>query len=256
MDTIRALIFDLDGTAIPAKIDGTPSSAVIQAVAEAKKYCHVSVATGRPYPYAHAILESLAINDLCILSGGAVIYSVREQKNVWEQQMDPEGIEEVLYPLKTFVGSHLMETDAETYRKYPVQEFTLKQPANMVCIYAVTHTEADRILRSTQTISGFAAHAMPSWTPGLFDVHITHELATKKHAMQALLALLNVDHTCTMAVGDGGNDLPLFELAGIKVAMGNASDMLKKAADWIAPSVDEDGLAAAINHFILKPSTV
>lgn len=55
-----------------------------------------------------------------------------------------------------------------------------------------------------------------------------------------------------MVVGDGGNDLPLFELAGFKVAMGNAEEVLKKQADWIAPSVDEDGLAVAIKKFILK----
>ena len=55
-----------------------------------------------------------------------------------------------------------------------------------------------------------------------------------------------------MVVGDGNNDLPLFELAGWKVAMGNGADVLKEAADWIAPSVDEDGLAVAIERFILN----
>ena len=251
---IQALIFDLDGTAIPSKVNGMPSEAVIKAVQQAKGQCHVAIASGRPYPYAQPILESLGIDDLCILSGGAVIYSIRDHKNVWQQQMDPEGIEEVLFPLKSFVGDHIMETDAETFKKYPVQAFSLKQPVNMACVYAVTAEEASQIVESTKRISGFAAHVMSSWTPGMLDVHITHELATKKHAMQALLAMLNVDHRYAMAVGDGGNDLPLFELAGIKVAMGNASETLKNAADWIAPSVYDDGLAHAIERYILFPT--
>ena len=256
MNTIQALIFDLDGTAIPSKVDGKPSSVVIRSVAEAKKHCHVSVATGRPYPYAQSILETLAIDDLCILSGGAVVYSMKERKNVWQQQMDPEGIEEVLFAVRKIAGDHLMETDLESFTKYPVKTFAIKKPMNMVCIYAVNSQEAEEIVKRVQCVSGFTAHAMTSWTPNKQDVHITHELATKKHAMQALLANLNVDHRRTMVVGDGGNDLPLFELAGLKVAMGNASESLKQAADWIAPGVDEDGLAVAINRFILESGTV
>ncbi len=250
---IRALIFDLDGTAMASRLDALPSPAVVRAVREAQKHCHVSVASGRPYPYAKAIIEALGISDLCILSGGAVLYSVREGKNVWSQQMDPEAVAQVLYPLKNFVGSHLTENDAELYVKIPLGEFTPTVPMNLFCIYAVTKPQADRIRELVSGVSGFAAHTMNSWTPGSFDVHITHELATKKHAMQALLGHLGVRHDHAMVVGDGGNDLPLFELAGLKVAMGNAAQELKAHADWIAPPVDEDGLAKAIERYILNP---
>jgi len=55
----------------------------------------------------------------------------------------------------------------------------------------------------------------------------------------------------TMVVGDSGNDLPLFERAGLKIAMGNGTKELKKRADWIAPTQEEDGLAVAIRKYIL-----
>ena len=55
-----------------------------------------------------------------------------------------------------------------------------------------------------------------------------------------------------MAVGDSGNDLPLFENAGFKVAMGNASPLLKQAADVVVASVKDNGLAEAIQKYILR----
>jgi HAD superfamily hydrolase (TIGR01484 family) len=100
-----------------------------------------------------------------------------------------------------------------------------------------------KIVSLIKEIDGVTAHPIVSWKKGLFSISITHELATKKHALQALLSHLNVKIEDVMVVGDGGNDLPLFELAGWRVAMGNASEELKAAADWVAPSVDEDGLA-------------
>lgn len=55
-----------------------------------------------------------------------------------------------------------------------------------------------------------------------------------------------------MAVGDGYNDYPLLMAAGFKVAMGNAVPEVKAIADYIAPSVDEDGAADVIEKFILN----
>ena len=53
--------------------------------------------------------------------------------------------------------------------------------------------------------------------------------------------------------GDGGSDLPLLQAAGIGVAMANATEGLKAAADYVTASCDEDGVAAAIEKFVLDP---
>ena len=55
-----------------------------------------------------------------------------------------------------------------------------------------------------------------------------------------------------MAIGDGGNDVHMLRHAGIGVAMGQASDDVKAAADVIAPSVDEDGAVWAICKYVLE----
>ena len=58
---------------------------------------------------------------------------------------------------------------------------------------------------------------------------------------------LNPQHT--MAFGDGGNDSSMIRTAGIGVAMGNAMDSLKREADYVTTSVDEDGIWNALRHY-------
>ena len=55
-----------------------------------------------------------------------------------------------------------------------------------------------------------------------------------------------------MACGDGMNDIPMLEYAGFAVAMENAYPEVKKYADFITLSNDEDGVAHAIDKFILN----
>ena len=51
-----------------------------------------------------------------------------------------------------------------------------------------------------------------------------------------------------MAFGDGGNDISMLKHAGIGVAMGNASEEVKKSADFVTASVDEDGVALMLKR--------
>jgi len=246
---IQALVFDLDGTAIPQAFDGMPSQRVIDAVAAAKKHCHVSVATGRPYSYSKEILTALGIEDLCILSGGSCLYSCKTNEYVWKQELDAHHLEEVLFRLQKF-SDHDVE-DGVHKGRVSFRQYKPHGSIDLLCIFSVTRQESEEIVAIVGQSKGLVAHAMGSWKLGTYDVHITHELATKKHALQSLLARLNVDHKQVMVVGDGGNDLPLFELAGLKVAMENGAEELKAKADWVAPHVDDDGLAVAIEKYIL-----
>lgn len=260
----QALVFDLDGTAIPNRPDGMPSQAVIDAVQEAKKHCHVSVATGRALPMCRHILDALKIDDLCIISGGTKLLSRKLGKSIWEQNLDIKILKEMLAKLHAFhhyhIGDELMFDDhldgatiakgLHAFEPVTLGEYSPQEGVAAPCIIAVTKEDAPKIISIIKEVPGIACHLISSWKPGHFEISITNELATKKHALQALLAHLNVNIEDVMVAGDGGNDMPLFELAGWKVAMGNAHEELKKAADWIAPSVDEDGLAVAIRKFI------
>ena len=52
-----------------------------------------------------------------------------------------------------------------------------------------------------------------------------------------------------MSFGDGKNDIDMFDYTEISVAMGNAEDDVKKAADYVTDDIDEDGLYNALKHF-------
>jgi hydroxymethylpyrimidine pyrophosphatase-like HAD family hydrolase len=55
-----------------------------------------------------------------------------------------------------------------------------------------------------------------------------------------------------IACGDSGNDLSMVQWAGLGVAMANATPEVLAAADWVAPSVHEDGVATVIERFIIR----
>ena len=63
--------------------------------------------------------------------------------------------------------------------------------------------------------------------------------------------MINVDFESMVAAGDSYNDIPLLQQCGLGIAMGGAPDELKAIADYVAPTVEEDGLAVAIEEFIL-----
>ena len=55
-----------------------------------------------------------------------------------------------------------------------------------------------------------------------------------------------------IAIGDGGNDIPMFEVSGLKIAMQNSIDIVKEKADYITSSNNESGVAKAIKKFIFN----
>ena len=75
------------------------------------------------------------------------------------------------------------------------------------------------------------------------NAEINHARATKGEALRALAAHLGLDISQTAAFGDGTNDIAMLEAAGLGIAMENAADLTKAAADAIAPSCDDDGVA-------------
>jgi len=74
---------------------------------------------------------------------------------------------------------------------------------------------------------------------------------SKGKALETLAAHLGVGMSEVMAVGDGTNDISLLGAAGLAVAMGNAPEEVKAVADYVTLDVEQSGLAAAVNRFLL-----
>ncbi|MEM7131695.1 MAG: Cof-type HAD-IIB family hydrolase [Chloroflexota bacterium] len=79
----------------------------------------------------------------------------------------------------------------------------------------------------------------------------TAKEVTKGAGLQKLCQILGVDPQRVMAIGDNDNDIPMLEAAGLGIAMGNASAGAKAVADWIAPTIEEDGVAVALRKWVL-----
>ena len=85
------------------------------------------------------------------------------------------------------------------------------------------------------------------WNPLFTDV--IPRGSSKSVGIDKMLEHFGIALDETMAFGDGGNDISMLQHAGIGVAMGNAGDEVKKVADYVTSSVDEDGVINALRHF-------
>ncbi len=71
----------------------------------------------------------------------------------------------------------------------------------------------------------------------------------KAAGIRKYMGLHGLESTQIMAFGDGDNDVEMLKLAGIGEAMGNGTEAAKTAADYVTASVDDDGIAKALQHF-------
>ncbi len=77
--------------------------------------------------------------------------------------------------------------------------------------------------------------------------------ASKGDGLRRLLDDLRIDPRHVLAMGDGENDIEMLQMAGIGIAMGNANERVKDAADYVTATNDEDGVALAVERFVLPP---
>lgn len=84
-----------------------------------------------------------------------------------------------------------------------------------------------------------------------YYLDITHATADKGHAVRAFASHWGVPLDEVAVLGDQGNDLPMFAVAGLAVAMGNGTAEAKDGADFLTGSNDADGWAQAIQDLIL-----
>jgi hydroxymethylpyrimidine pyrophosphatase-like HAD family hydrolase len=241
----KAIIFDLDGTAIPLALEALPSQRVIDAVKKAKQQIAVCAATGRSLPMTRDIFLALDLTDPCIISAGTQIVNPKTEEILWEKRLSKEQVQkviEIMFPFPYRVGF------SDEVDGVAAKEKVVKGSETVVCMWGATEEDAYFLQEQINKIEDVAAHIPGSWTKDRLDIHVTHKKATKKHAIEELGRLLHIEKKDMIGVGDQNNDLPLFESVGFKVAMGNGTEKLKAHADYVTASVDEDGLAVFIEE--------
>lgn len=81
---------------------------------------------------------------------------------------------------------------------------------------------------------------------------IFNSKADKFLAVRKVMEMYDIEKDELMAIGDSNNDLEIVKFAGIGIAMGNSVEDLKKIADYIVPDNDSNGVAFAINNYVLN----
>ena len=104
---------------------------------------------------------------------------------------------------------------------------------------------ADRDIRTTLADRATVARSQP------YYLDITHPLANKGAALSEIAKLLGGSLPQIAVIGDGSNDVAMFERSGLSIAMGNASPEVQQAADLMTDSNEDEGFAKAIERFIL-----
>lgn len=279
MKDIKLVALDLDGTLFDnsSRISKRNLTA-IRSITD--KGIHVVISTGRPFegiPFDQ--IKGTGIN-YAITANGSGIYEIFTGKCLYENAMD----EELVTPILNFLLTRDIHMDAFIGGKgyTPVQCVETAQkltvPSSIKNYIITTRTRLDNILQfihenqlkvqkmtlnfypaadgtliDRETVRKFLV-SNPSITTvcgGYNNLEFTRADANKGVGLRKLAEILGVNPDATMAIGDTENDLAIIEAAGIGVAMGNATDAVKARADYVTTTNTKDGVAAAIEHFIL-----
>lgn len=240
---------DIDGTAVPNAIDAVPSEKVVCAIAAAQaKGVFVSVSTGRPLSIAKYVILALHITDPCVISDATEIYDPKTEKVIRAFPISKKAAEAAK---KILVTENIPFMVGEVYREYVYTGNPLPHPLCGLAVPDLTIDRADELITTLSHIPDISLVKVNSYKKGLAWITITSPVATKLHGVLEITKMLGIDPKDVIGIGDGYNDYPLLSACGLKIAMGNAVPELKAIADFIAPSVEEDGVATVIEKFIL-----
>ena len=256
---IKALFFDVDGTLVSFKTHRIPQSAV-DALTEAKRRgIGIYISTGRPRRLINNLDEIGHIIDGYITAtgayctvGGDVIRCLTipdDEARAFVRKSDEMRFATLVVGVRDLTVINPNTDVDRLYRKMlNVSDLGEDIPVERVLRQGVIQFTPIIDTDTERQLMPMMKHCVSArWYPDFTD--ITARGADKGTALKAMAARIGVDVSETMAFGDGGNDKPIIGAAGVGVAMGNATDDVKAAADYVTSSVDDDGVASALRHF-------
>lgn len=247
----KALICDVDGTLIPNTQHGMPSKKVVDFTKKATKILPVGIATARSKSITMHLLEALSLNAPCIITGGSQIIDPVSKKILLEISLSIGDVKKIIEIGKEYKITFTV-ADAG-YEKELIIDNNYK-PIRPLDIYSelMDLQKAQEFITKISHISTVEAHKALGWEQNKkVHVIISHPLASKQNGVLHVAKMLNIKQSEIIGVGEGYNDFSFLMSCGLKVAMGNAIPEIKKIADYIAPSVENDGVADVIEKFIL-----
>jgi Cof subfamily protein (haloacid dehalogenase superfamily) len=258
------IVLDCDGTLLNSskKISDVTKNAIAKAKNNGIK---VMLASARPFYRLKPILATLGTNvadQFTIAFNGGLIVNNTESEIVLAQCFTAEQMKRIL-EVGDQVGTMmflytrnaiLSNLDDPKYRnKNPDVDFRVQDlhtvDYTQTEIFKVAYVNKPEVtvqLKATLPQDMYEDFEISSSVPQF--VEFTRKGVTKAYALDLICKKIGIGPTDVVAFGDEDNDLPMLSFAGLGVAMGNASQLVKNAADYVTATNDEDGVAAALSY--------
>jgi Cof subfamily protein (haloacid dehalogenase superfamily) len=256
---VRAIFFDIDGTLISGKSMKCPDSTKVALEKLREKGIHLFVATGRHVLEIEEekLIEGLYFDAYITLNGQ---YCFNEKELIHDNAIHKDDIKNIIqqidsepYPCMflekdqmyiNMVNQEVIEAQKAIHTAIPpIMDIkrALENPIYQIVAYV------DPLKAETYPLSVLNYSRSTRWNP--FAIDIVPRNGSKRDGIQSILEYYQIPVEETMAFGDGENDIEMLEYVALGVAMGNAGEKVKNAADYITDDVDHDGLLRALEYF-------
>lgn len=271
---IQMICMDLDGTALQADRRSFSPRLEAALLAAHEKGIAVVPVTGRQFGLLPPPVKGHpAWENLAVLINGAQIRELATGKLLYHLNIEHDALRPLLevadrfgLPIEFSQDSilHLTQKSYDLQLPDPSLAFHIKdilanhgrivesleplcsrdvEKVNLLCIPEE---------RKTEVMAALAPIAVSAVWSSANSLEITHPDANKGRGLEEVCRLMNIPAEATLALGDSGNDITMLRRAGLGVAMGNAPEVVKEAADLVADHHLEDGAAKAIERYALK----
>ncbi len=256
----KLIAMDMDGTLLNSRKEiSKPTQQALHKAAETG--CYITLSTGRSLPAITRYIRELPLNAPLILYNGAMVAET-DGKTLFHQRLPKDAVKTILASPYAPKNIALWQDNALFLSKRTEETLRYERSSGIkgdLFPSPVAFLYATKILWIDEPASLNARRACLSEnlpetvsccnsTPNYLEFFSS--LVSKGTALHFLCNHLGVSPKETIAFGDGENDVPLLNAAGLSIAMGNASSAAKAKADYITGTNDEDGIASALNRFL------
>lgn len=272
----KLVCIDVDGTLLNTKHKITKRTKELLLKAH-KLGIHIVISTGRMYTDAEYYSNLIGVKSPVIASNGAFIKEKDNDKVIFKDLLGENLSLELLkifrkHQIKPyFCTPHKFYYGTIMFKLFYLATKIVGTRSNKLDIEyvfswnqweQVLHKEKDNIVKSEIIYRDPALiYELRSELNQLtqleivdsskYNIEITRKGVSKGKAVERLASLYGLKREEVIAIGDSENDISMLEYAGLGIAMGNASDRVKQKADYITDSNDNEGVANAINKFVL-----
>lgn len=263
---IRLIVSDMDGTLLNSKHEVSPQFFKLFPKLR-EKNIFFAVASGRQYYSLMERMEPVKDELIYIAENGAIVMEGEEQKFI--RPMEPEMVEHLISAVKELDGKYLvlcgrkqayidstapefMKPFLEHYEKYEVVDNLLDVKDDV--FLKVTICDLSGAEENTLPHVKHFEKDLQVKLSGKIWIDFNAKDAQKGNALKAVQEQHGISKEETMAFGDYLNDLELFEHAGIGYAVENAHPDVKKAAEFVTRSNDNNGVEAVLEDLLAQNS--